>query len=538
MWIRRSFLHSMSILLVSCILTASFTLLLSRPLPQTANAEFAQGGSGTPVIVKADSFLTSKLPQPTEGRLVRLQDGTRGLLLADGTQWIDVAGGSYNVRNFGAKGNGVSDDTKAIQAAIDAAQLLRAAAVVFFPPGSYLVSDTLRITAHRLSLIGSGRQTTQIRFTPRENGAVCIQIGQGKGSDIVQNFVSQLSVLSTDKTFQKTALRSIGTSELTLRDFNVYPWSGNGSIGLQIQGHNEGRVQNCTIVADLPISIETNPNSPYRNNGTSKEDLDHWSFTDLYVIAGKSWPCIRIGSGLGVQNLVFEGNQSWVAGRAGLEWIDKACAQVGYILTIRNVRWEQSQTVDGYFVNIQHNHGLQGLVIDNCRSGAGNQGNGIYLRKCNYSSIRNYVYGGTGTGLDLDDCDSVTLDALAFQPNNAISFGAKAKRISGSYTHGSALRVLERKGIQIVKANYRMTAGDNVILADASGGPLTVILPPVSNTNQKVMVSKLDATANPVTVACQGTDLFLNRSTRTTLFKQDSPLTLLAIGSRWIKSGF
>lgn len=66
-------------------------------------------------------------------------------------------GGTLNAKDFGAKGNGVADDTGAIQAAID-----RTAAgpggTVYLPPGTYrIASGPLRITANRrLVLSGEG----------------------------------------------------------------------------------------------------------------------------------------------------------------------------------------------------------------------------------------------------------------------------------------------------------------------------------------------------------------------------------------------
>lgn len=47
----------------------------------------------------------------------------------------------FNVRSFGAVGNGVADDTAEIQAAI--AALPSSGGTVYFPPGTYLVTDTL-----------------------------------------------------------------------------------------------------------------------------------------------------------------------------------------------------------------------------------------------------------------------------------------------------------------------------------------------------------------------------------------------------------
>jgi polygalacturonase len=45
----------------------------------------------------------------------------------------------FNVKDFGAIGNGSGDDTKFIQAAIDAA-IANNGGVVYFPPGTYPVA--------------------------------------------------------------------------------------------------------------------------------------------------------------------------------------------------------------------------------------------------------------------------------------------------------------------------------------------------------------------------------------------------------------
>jgi hypothetical protein len=65
------------------------------------------------------------------------------------------AAGLLNATQFGAKGDGVTDDTAALQAAIDAAQTK--GDLLFIPAGNYLLTDTLRITAH-VRIAGSGYQ--------------------------------------------------------------------------------------------------------------------------------------------------------------------------------------------------------------------------------------------------------------------------------------------------------------------------------------------------------------------------------------------
>ncbi len=60
--------------------------------------------------------------------------------------------GWFNVKDYGAVGDGLADDTVAIQAAITAAEAAYGGMVVF-PRGTYLLSDTLRIK-HTISMVG------------------------------------------------------------------------------------------------------------------------------------------------------------------------------------------------------------------------------------------------------------------------------------------------------------------------------------------------------------------------------------------------
>lgn len=65
-----------------------------------------------------------------------------------------------NVKDFGAKGDGRTDDTAAIQRAINAAGMKRGAA--YMPPGVYVVSRKLMITTSRTVLRGAGQNKTTI----------------------------------------------------------------------------------------------------------------------------------------------------------------------------------------------------------------------------------------------------------------------------------------------------------------------------------------------------------------------------------------
>ena len=60
------------------------------------------------------------------------------------------------VRDFGAKADGKSDDTAAIQAAIDAAKRAGRRAIAYLPTGRYVVSKTLSVTGRDYTVGGSG----------------------------------------------------------------------------------------------------------------------------------------------------------------------------------------------------------------------------------------------------------------------------------------------------------------------------------------------------------------------------------------------
>lgn len=61
-------------------------------------------------------------------------------------QYYDLDAGSVvSVKDHGAKGNGVTDDTAAVQSALSAATTTN---LIYFPAGSYIITSTLFIPPH------------------------------------------------------------------------------------------------------------------------------------------------------------------------------------------------------------------------------------------------------------------------------------------------------------------------------------------------------------------------------------------------------
>lgn len=76
------------------------------------------------------------------------------------TTYSMIEGASLNVLDFGAIGDGVADDSAAIQAAINAVPSI--GGEVYFPRGTYLVNTKIALKG-RLSLVGESRNNTFIK---------------------------------------------------------------------------------------------------------------------------------------------------------------------------------------------------------------------------------------------------------------------------------------------------------------------------------------------------------------------------------------
>lgn len=98
----------------------------------------------------------------------------------------------FNVKAYGATGNGVTDDTDAIQAAIDAGGL------VFAPAGKYLVNKPL-VLHSGMQFVGAGKGITTMVVGPTlaANGGGVFQKVVPTGDSLTDVLVSDLSIDGT-----------------------------------------------------------------------------------------------------------------------------------------------------------------------------------------------------------------------------------------------------------------------------------------------------------------------------------------------------
>jgi hypothetical protein len=120
------------------------------------------------------------------------------------TVWNTPSATGNSVKAFGAVGDGVADDTAAIQAALDAG------GAVYFPMGEYKVSATLKVELDAMSLIGEGSGN-------RKGGS---QPGTGVRIIAASGFVGA-SILRVQRAADDRPLTHVHISDLTVEGNNV-----------------------------------------------------------------------------------------------------------------------------------------------------------------------------------------------------------------------------------------------------------------------------------------------------------------------------
>ncbi len=157
------------------------------------------GGSGSP-ITQADA----------DTRYVNVTGDTMTGMLVAPIQ--DKAGQVFNVKAYGATGDGVADDTAEIQAAIDAVEAA-GGGVVFFPHGNYKVSSTLTVTGKPVSIQGSGGSDADLDITALSAGDYGTLITWAGGASPVFSTTQMAGVVWENFTIDGATTATIGITQ-------------------------------------------------------------------------------------------------------------------------------------------------------------------------------------------------------------------------------------------------------------------------------------------------------------------------------------
>ena len=154
-----------------------------------------------------------------------------------------------SVTDFGAVGNGVADDTAAIQAAVDAL-ISNGGGTLYVPKGTYKTTSEILITADKIRIVGAGRESTVINPATNSNCFNFQQIG-GKGWG-----VEDLSIKYLADGTAGTAIYALDASSGEISNLYVERCFN----GIQLGNSQATRVQHIEMWYFLKYAIYINDN--------------------------------------------------------------------------------------------------------------------------------------------------------------------------------------------------------------------------------------------------------------------------------------
>lgn len=171
-----------------------------------------------------------------------VQSGTGAISRATSTALDELC---FNVKNYGAVGDNSTDDTTAIQRAINAAS---SGGIVYFPRGTYKITDALNVT-NGMSFLGTGRAKSIIAgYSTTKNGF------QVSTPDTVAFQGLQVTRTSTTPSsgdaiiFTETSTENVGSSVVDCIFSNWYN-------GVHFERAQQWRVSHCYFANNYNIGL-------------------------------------------------------------------------------------------------------------------------------------------------------------------------------------------------------------------------------------------------------------------------------------------
>lgn len=446
----------------------------------------------------------------------------------------------YNVRSYGAIGNGVADDATAILAAVAAADAANGG-IVYFPAGLYLCSARInlaytalitfrghnsRLDRHDNIPLGTVPQTgdpnVELRFTGT-GAEPFINISQSYGTRFEGLAVRYSSSLFTGALVSSIydpvgALAGYG---LIVRDCLF--GSSSGSIRtayacLVLNGIIEADIENSTMSRCQYGAVGMISVNGYSDNINFKgcRFVDHASAA---VLNPKNrW--LFIGT-------TFENDNAVKATTVGGRILGLSFVSCGF--------WDH---VGGTWIDLDAE--VHSLLITGCRTEVRNGTAPRFLRLSNSLGLTmtGNWFEGFGTNAKLWNTTTTTLAVESRIDNNVydLTFINNTNDLTAAEIGFAAMQAPSAPPVRVVTASTTLDVRrcGGLILADATTAPLTVTLHDYNALmrGQEVTVKKTDASVNAVTIAPasgQNIDGFANFTTT----EAKATVTLAAHTTGW-----
>lgn len=237
-----------------------------------------------------------------------------------------------NVKDFGAKGDGVTDDTIAIQTALDEG------VNVYFPVGTYLYTPPLIIRKHNVGIIGDSIRKTILKPTNTTQNAIEVGMGVDVSYSVFKNFklegnsscLNGIVIGTVDfagywLTFENvwiTEFRGVGASALVVNR----SWWFVASKTLFSYNYNHVHIPdgsvNTTILFDKQTEFGYADNNGFLVDGINNCDI--FTFKDVQIEGCQNWGIYSVSPGVTINllNCYFEinGKNIYISGGSGSDW--------------------------------------------------------------------------------------------------------------------------------------------------------------------------------------------------------------------------
>jgi hypothetical protein len=442
-------------------------------------------------------------PMTTRGDIIRrgasaaerVAIGTSGYLLAsDGTDpawsgflqagtgastrtWQAKARDVFSVKDFGALGDGATNDYAAIAAAIAAAAV--SGGTVYFPAGTYQFGSTLAWTANYVNLVGDGPEATIL--APTHTTGDVIQIGSNVS-------ITRYSMLR-DFTIIPTGTRSTGAN------INV-----DGSVQVIIDRVNHGRITGSAGSGGYNgIVVESYGNqsgvrvtdsvfnflgqSPIKLGAASTANIVNEIFLsnlstascvkgiELYNVSGfYGKDCSLYQSG-NVSVLINPGNGQAVEGATFVDWVfDTSTSSGVYIATSGTGKAAEISIIGGYS-DSNGSHGVEvvsGATLDGLSL--------IGLETSNNAQAGVSI--SAGSNILIDGCQIYNNSTAGSAVNVGIGIGAAVANFrivnctsgAGGYLTQQGLPNYQSYGILIASGANKYVVANNTLPTNVTGG--------------------------------------------------------------------
>jgi len=358
--------------------------------------------------------------------------------------------GFYNVRDYGARGDGSADDTAAIQAAIAAAERSAYGGVVYFPVGQYVVTAPLVISRSDILILGSGPLATMGGAGYNDGNCTTIKAA----AKWAQGGASQPACILFDAVKAGTGLNRCGVERLTILGCDLAPETQMHGIATY------GYVGAFSVTGCIVGSIANKSSSGISNTASY-------------------WPTAQ-GSSI-IRNLVQNvGGDGYdlASGDLTMEHCHaQGCGGNGISITTRagdtrvaNCRGDLSGR-SGFYINVPHGGYLGMVQLANC-STQRNMENGIRIANSTAGEI-----------------SPVYLTGCVFQGD-----GRSGSSHAGIRLSGPVMATITGCGVHVNTCDIR------------SGVPLHAITIASDGVSPPVMLSMLGGFYNAVTAFCDKVD--------------------------------